>query len=329
MAQSHAPTGRRQNPTGALNLAWMNTAGGFLALDRRIWMFTDYYSVSPGMLSQIPGKGAKYAIAFTDSDRHAPVGRLRTIALNLPPNIPAANFWSVTLYDAENASGLANGQPFPSLGSRDKPAQNADGSTDLTSAPKPRKAKPATGSRPCRARDISPSSGSTARPKPPSTRVRSPATSKRSSDFCSAQRPRRVGRRPETGNSDHLRHFPGREAAFSASRIHFCPAPASSASSRRPRSTSWRMMPCGRGGGETRRRAGEIPLLLAIGPAPAWPQVERRDRQVELFLGHATLLAGKRSASADVGPPVSANGFPSSFFTSATSLRAATGQASG
>jgi Protein of unknown function (DUF1214) len=51
--------------------------------------------------------------------------------LNLPPNIPAANFWSVTLYEAENASGLANGQPFPSLGSRDKPVQNADGSTDL------------------------------------------------------------------------------------------------------------------------------------------------------------------------------------------------------
>jgi hypothetical protein len=34
------------------------------------------------------------------------------------------------------ASGLANGQPFPSLGSREKPAQNADGSTDLYLGPK-------------------------------------------------------------------------------------------------------------------------------------------------------------------------------------------------
>jgi hypothetical protein len=42
----------------------------------------------------------------------------------------------VTLYEAENASGLANGQPFPSLGSRDKPVQNADGSTDLYLWPK-------------------------------------------------------------------------------------------------------------------------------------------------------------------------------------------------
>jgi hypothetical protein len=59
-----------------------------------------------------------------------------TYRLNLPPDIPAANFWSVTLYEAENASGLANGQPFPSLGSRDKPVRNADGSTDLYLGPK-------------------------------------------------------------------------------------------------------------------------------------------------------------------------------------------------
>jgi hypothetical protein len=41
----------------------------------------------------------------------------------------------VTLYEAENASGLANGQPFPSLGSRDKPTPNADGSTDIYVGP--------------------------------------------------------------------------------------------------------------------------------------------------------------------------------------------------
>ena len=87
------------------------------------------------MLSQIPGKGAKYMIGFTDS-RAQPLSGDSNYRLNLPANIPAANFWSVTLYEAENASGLANGQPFPSLGSRDKPAQNADGSTDLYLGPK-------------------------------------------------------------------------------------------------------------------------------------------------------------------------------------------------
>jgi hypothetical protein len=40
------------------------------------------------------------------------------------------------LDEAENASGLANGRPFPSLGLRDRPAQNADGRTGLYLGPK-------------------------------------------------------------------------------------------------------------------------------------------------------------------------------------------------
>ncbi len=123
------------NPAGPLDLSWKRVAEGYRDLQARIWFFTDYYSVSPGMLSQIPGKGAKYMMGFTDSE-NAPLVGQNSYRLRLPPNIPAANFWSVTLYEAENASGLANGQPFPSLGSRDKPAQNADGSTDLYLSPK-------------------------------------------------------------------------------------------------------------------------------------------------------------------------------------------------
>ncbi|MBI5582273.1 MAG: DUF1254 domain-containing protein [Deltaproteobacteria bacterium] len=123
------------NPAGPFDLGWRRTAGGYLDLDTRIWFFTDYYSISPGMISQIPGKGAKYMIAFTDSEG-TPLSGGSNYRLNLPPNIPAGNFWSVTLYEAENASGLANGQPFPSLGLRDKPTQNADGSTDLYLGPK-------------------------------------------------------------------------------------------------------------------------------------------------------------------------------------------------
>ena len=41
----------------------------------------------------------------------------------------------MTLYDAENASGLANGQHFPSFGSRDKPEQNPDGYTTIYLGP--------------------------------------------------------------------------------------------------------------------------------------------------------------------------------------------------
>ena len=73
-------------------------------------------------------------IGFTDSEG-APLTGANTYRLNLPANIPAANFWSVTLYEAENASRLANGQPFPSLGSRDNPVANPDGSIDLYYGP--------------------------------------------------------------------------------------------------------------------------------------------------------------------------------------------------
>jgi len=127
--------GTPDNPTGILNLAWENVAGGYLDLGARIWMFTDYYSISPGMVSKTSGKGAMYVIGLTDSEGTPLVGDAN-YRLNLPANVPADLFWSVTLYEAENASGLANGQPFPSLGSRDEPAQNADGSTDLYLGPK-------------------------------------------------------------------------------------------------------------------------------------------------------------------------------------------------
>jgi hypothetical protein len=129
--------GTPERPAGEKDTAWRNISGAYpyLALDARIWMFTDYYSLSPGMISQIPGKGAKYMIAFRDG-ADTPLSGASNYRVTLPANIPAAMFWSVTLYEAENASGLANGQPFPSFGSRDKPTQNADGSTDLYLGPK-------------------------------------------------------------------------------------------------------------------------------------------------------------------------------------------------
>jgi hypothetical protein len=124
-----------ENPSGKLDLSWRRVdRGGALDVDCRPWYFSNYYSVSPGMLSQIPGIGAFYIIAFTDSDGQ-PLSGGTNYKLNLPKDVPTANFWSLTLYEAENASGLANSQPFPSLGSRDNPVLNVDGSTDLYLGP--------------------------------------------------------------------------------------------------------------------------------------------------------------------------------------------------
>jgi hypothetical protein len=45
------------NPGRPFDLSWRRTAGGYLDLDLRIWFFTDYYSISPGMLSLTPRQG--------------------------------------------------------------------------------------------------------------------------------------------------------------------------------------------------------------------------------------------------------------------------------
>ncbi|WP_191577259.1 DUF1254 domain-containing protein [Achromobacter insolitus] len=127
-------TARWPNPP--LDLSFASRKGGQRNLDARAWFFTDYYSISPGMVSMTPGKGAFYMIAFEDADGDQLTGK-QSYRLRLPPNIPADLFWSVTLYEAENASGLDNGQPFPSLGKLDRPVQNADGSTDIYVGPRP------------------------------------------------------------------------------------------------------------------------------------------------------------------------------------------------
>lgn len=122
-------------PNQPADLAWKAKQGGFLDIDARAWFFTNYFSISPGMTSMTAGKGAYYMIAFDDKEGKHLDGD-KSYKLHLPANIPAKLFWSVTLYEAENASGLATVQPFPSLGKLNGPVQNADGSTDIYIGPK-------------------------------------------------------------------------------------------------------------------------------------------------------------------------------------------------
>jgi hypothetical protein len=106
----------------------------FLNVDARVGMFVIGYSISPAMVMNMVGKGSKYPFAYRDIDGNYLSGG-RSYRLHLPAQVPAANFWSVTLYDAENASGLDNGQPFPSIGSLDDLHYNDDGSVDLFFGP--------------------------------------------------------------------------------------------------------------------------------------------------------------------------------------------------
>ncbi len=86
------------------------------------------------MSANVENTGAKSAAAYVDSNGNFLRGS-QNYVLHLPPDIPAANFWSVTVYDPITGSGLDNGQPFPSLNTMDKPVENSDGSTDIYFGP--------------------------------------------------------------------------------------------------------------------------------------------------------------------------------------------------
>ncbi len=100
----------------------------------RISFFSIAYSTSPGMVVSMVSVGAKYLIDIEDAEGHFLTGAT-TYRLHLPKDVPAKLFWSVTVYNALTASGLDNGQPFPSINSMERPIANADGSTDFYFGP--------------------------------------------------------------------------------------------------------------------------------------------------------------------------------------------------
>ena len=123
---------------------WVNVFAGedtsfqssrtYTNFEQRSGYFTSAYSASPGMVKNIVNAGAKYPVTSRDKDGNFLDGG-QSYTLHLPPNIPAKNFWSATVYDGTTASGLDHGQSHPSLNQMDKPVQNPDGSTNLYFGP--------------------------------------------------------------------------------------------------------------------------------------------------------------------------------------------------
>lgn len=123
---------------------WINTFAGedtefrstgtFTNLEQRTGFFTAAYSDSPAMVENFVGTGAKYPATLRDSEGR-PLDGGATYTLRLPADIPARLFWSVAVYDALTASGLDNGQPFPSINTMDKPVFNEDGTIDFRFGP--------------------------------------------------------------------------------------------------------------------------------------------------------------------------------------------------
>jgi hypothetical protein len=91
--------------------------------------------VTPAMSLKILGKGSQYAIAFVDSNGK-PMDGSKTYKVNLPPNVPAKDFWSFVVYDNQTRSMLQTDQQYPSIGSEKKGiVTNPDGSVDIWFGP--------------------------------------------------------------------------------------------------------------------------------------------------------------------------------------------------
>ena len=61
--------------------------------------------VTPAMTEKMVREGSQYAGAFVDAKGN-PLDGSKTYNVHMPPNIPAKDFWSYTLYDNQTRSML-------------------------------------------------------------------------------------------------------------------------------------------------------------------------------------------------------------------------------
>ena len=118
---------------------------GARTLNSRTGFYYGYTMNSPGMIMRLPNVGSQYLMGFTDAEK-VPFDGGKTYRVTLPKDIPAAAFWSFTLYDNQTRSMLQTPQRYPRAGSQTYPSPaavaEADGSTTIYFGPtKPAAAK--------------------------------------------------------------------------------------------------------------------------------------------------------------------------------------------
>lgn len=110
------------------------TQDGVPQIDARLNVYYMAAGNSPGMMAKAVGQGSQYLWTYRDAKGDWLQGENR-YQLHILPGIPAANFWSIVVYDALSRSELQGAQPFPSVSSYTNPILNADGSIDIVFGP--------------------------------------------------------------------------------------------------------------------------------------------------------------------------------------------------
>ncbi|WP_244441178.1 DUF1254 domain-containing protein [Mesorhizobium sp. STM 4661] len=111
--------------------------GGARLLDARAMFHYYATGVTPAMTAAKPGTGSTYAIAARDSQgRYFDGGKIYKVTMPAP--VPAARFWSFTIYDNQTRSMLETDQATAGLDST-YPAlkADADGSVTVWFSPQP------------------------------------------------------------------------------------------------------------------------------------------------------------------------------------------------
>jgi hypothetical protein len=109
---------------------------GVTDIDARTLWHYQAIVVSPNLISTTPGAGTAYLTTFRDDEGKFLDGG-KNYRLRVGANPPVKNFWAVTAYDPTTRSLLdAGGNRNKSVGSREKPIANSDGSVDVYFGPK-------------------------------------------------------------------------------------------------------------------------------------------------------------------------------------------------
>ena len=121
------------NPFPGGEYSWVKD--GATLLDARAAFHLYATGITPAMAKKIIGRGSKYAYTYLDEDRQ-PLDGSKSYKVNVPPDVPAKDFWSFTLYDNQTRSMLQTDQRFPGIDDKkDDLIRNADGSVDVYFGP--------------------------------------------------------------------------------------------------------------------------------------------------------------------------------------------------